>query len=113
NMPIMVAVNMDGEIASEHFAGVRYRDPVTAAHMARYACVIASVYRHTPRDYDERGERVLCPRFGTVTCGEHIEAERELYGRYFEGNRISPRHIVLDHEAKKVQDVYYSWDTQT
>ena len=113
NMPLMVAVNMDGEIASEHFAGVRYRDPATAAHMARYVCVIASVYRHTPRDYDERGERVLCPRFGSVTCGEHIEAERELYGRYFEGNRISPRHIVLDLDAKKVQDVYYSWDTQT
>ncbi len=113
NMPLMVVVNMDGEIASEHFAGVRYRDPETAAYMARYVCVIASVYRHTPRDYDERGERVLCPRFGSVTCGEHIEAERELYGKYFEGQRISPRHIVLDLEGRKVHDVYFSWDTQT
>lgn len=113
NMPLMVVVNMDGEIASEHFAGVRYRDPATAAHMARYVCVIASVYRHTPRDYDERGERVLCPRFGSVTCGEHIEAERELYAKYFEGKRISPRHIVLDLEGQKVHDVFFSWDTQT
>jgi hypothetical protein len=113
NMPLMVCVNMDGEIASEHFAGVRYREPQTAAQMSRYVCVIASVYRHTPRDYDELGQRVPCPRFGTVTCGEHIEAERELYGKYFDGRRISPRHIVLDLEGNETFDVYYSWDTQT
>ena len=34
--PILVAVNMDGEIASEHFAGVRYREPETAAQMNAY-----------------------------------------------------------------------------
>ncbi|MCK6445070.1 MAG: hypothetical protein L6Q99_01640 [Planctomycetes bacterium] len=113
NRPLLVAVNMDGEIASEHFAGVRYRDPVTAALMSRYVCVIASVYRHTPRDYDETGARVECPRFGTVTCSEHIENERELYAKYFDGKRISPRHIVLDLEEKETLDVYFSWDTET
>jgi hypothetical protein len=113
NMPILVAVNMDGEIASEHFAGVRYRTPETAAQLAKYACVIASVYRHTPRDYDPEGKRVECPRFGTVTCGEHIEAERELYDTYFDGVRVSPRHLVLDLEGKETFDVYYSWDTAT
>ncbi|MEZ6016054.1 MAG: hypothetical protein R3F49_13120 [Planctomycetota bacterium] len=113
NAPIMVAVNMDGEIASEHFAGVRYRDAETAALMNRYVCVIASVYRHTPRDYDENGQRVPCPRFGTVTCGEHIEAERELYDKYFDGKRISPRHIMLDLAGAEQYDVYFSWDTAT
>jgi hypothetical protein len=113
HQPILVAVNMDGEIASEHFAGVRYREPATAAQLARYVCVIASVYRHTPRDHDPSGARVECPRFGTVTCGEHVQAERDLYERYFEGARISPRHIVLDLEGAKTQDVYYSWDTAT
>ncbi len=112
NRPVMVCVNMDGEIASEHFAGVRYRDPETAQALNRYACVIASVYRHTPRDYDPEGRRVECPRFETVTCGEHIQAERELYDRYFDGRRISPRHIVLDLEAKETLDVFYSWNTQ-
>jgi tetratricopeptide (TPR) repeat protein len=112
-MPVMVCVNMDGEIASEHFAGVRYRSADTAARMSKYVCVIASVYRHTPRDYDETGARVPCPRFGTVTCSEHIEAERELYAKYFDGRRISPRHIVLDLEGKETFDVYFSWDTQT
>ncbi len=111
--PILVAVNMDGEIASEHFAGVSYRQPETAALLSRYACVVASVYRHTPRDYDEDGRRVECPRFETVTCGEHVEAERELYEKYFDGKRIAPRHIVLDLDGKETYDVYYSWDTAT
>ena len=111
--PILVCVNMDGEIASEHFAGVRYRDPATAKALERYVCVIASVYRHTARDYDEQGHRVVCPRFGTVTCSEHIACEVELYGKYFEGKRISPRHIMLDFDGKKSYDVYYSWDTAT
>lgn len=113
NAPVMVAVNMDGEIASEHFAGVRYREPETAELLNRYVCVIASVYRHTPRDYDETGARVPCPRFGTVTCGEHIEAERELYDKYFDEKRISPRHIMLDLTGKEQYDVYFSWDTAT
>jgi tetratricopeptide (TPR) repeat protein len=113
NQPILVAVNMDGEVASEHFAGVRYREAATAALLSKYVCIVASVYRHTPRDYDAQGRRVLCPRFGTVTCGEHIEAERELYEKYFEGKRISPRHIVLGLDGRKTYDVYYSWDTDT
>lgn len=111
--PIMVAVNMDGEIASEHWAGVRYRDPATAKFFEKYVCVVASVYRHNPRDYDESGKRIPCPRLGGVTCGEHIQAERELYDTYFDGMRISPRHIALDLEAKPIYDVYFAWDTQT
>jgi len=111
--PILVCVNMDGEIASEHFAGVRYRDPATAKALEGYVCVVASVYRHRPRDYDEQGRRVLCPRFGTVTCGEHIACETELYAKYFDGMRISPRHIALELDGSKLYDVYFSWDTAT
>ncbi len=111
--PVMVAVNMDGEIASEHWAGVRYRDPETAKFFESYVCVVASVYRHTPRDHDEAGNRIPCPRLGTVTCGEHIDCERQLYDKYFDGMRVSPRHIALDLEAKPLYDVYFAWDTQT
>ncbi len=116
--PILVCVNMDGEIASEHFAGIRYRRPETAKLYEPYVCVIASVYRHTPRDYDEEGQRIPCPRFGTVTCGEHIAIEPLLYEKYFDGKRISPRHIMIEpaspeHGEKPSYDVYYSWDTQT
>ena len=34
--PILVCVNMDGEIASEHYAGVRYRQP----DIARKLCIL-------------------------------------------------------------------------
>jgi tetratricopeptide (TPR) repeat protein len=119
---VLVCVNMDGEIASEHYAGVRYRQPTAAVLYEPYVCVIASTYRHTPRDHDEDGERIPCPRFGTVTCGEHIAIEPILYEKYFEGKRISPRHIALSREpeleagevpGEEVYDVYYAFDTKS
>jgi tetratricopeptide (TPR) repeat protein len=111
--PILVCVNMDGEIASEHYAGVRYRDPEIAKLYEPYVCVIASVYRHNPRDYDEEGRRILCPRFGSVTCGEHIWIEPGLFEKFFEGKRIAPRHIGVELDSAEMYDVYYAWDTQT
>lgn len=111
--PILVCVNMDGEIASEHYAGVCYRQPEIAALYQPYVCVIASVYRHTARDYDELGRRIPCPRFGTVTCGEHIAIEPVLYEKYFEGKRIAPRHIGLELDRAEMYDVYYAWDTDS
>jgi hypothetical protein len=109
--PILVCVNMDGEIASEHYAGLRYRDPALAPLFEPYICLIASVYRHTPRDYDEAGRRILCPRFGSVTCGEHIAIEPILYERFFEGQRVAPRHIMLELDGSETYDVFYAWDT--
>jgi hypothetical protein len=111
--PIMICVNMDGEIASEHFAGIRYRTSETAKLYEPYVCVVASVYRHNPRDYDLEGNRIPCPRFGTVTCGEHIAIEPLLFDKYFDGKRIAPRHIEIDLDQKRQYDVYFSWDTQT
>jgi tetratricopeptide (TPR) repeat protein len=111
--PILICVNMDGEIASEHYAGVRYRRPETASLYEPYVCVIASVYRHTPSDYDENGERVLCPRFGSVTCGEHIAIEPALYDQFFDGQRVAPRHIMVELDKSETYDVYYAWDTDS
>lgn len=111
NKPILVAVNMDGEIASEHYAGVRYRDPESARLFEPYVCIAASVYRHTPRDHDAQGQRVVCPRLGSMTCGEHIQAEVDLYDKYFDGVRVSPRHLVLEPDGARTSDVYYAWDT--
>ena len=109
--PILICVNMDGEIASEHYAGIRYREPEIAALYDPYITVIASVYRHTPRDYDEEGRRILCPRFGSVTCGEHISIEPGLYDKYFEGERVAPRHIMIELDGAETYDVYYAFDT--
>jgi tetratricopeptide (TPR) repeat protein len=109
--PILVCVNMDGEIASEHYAGVRYRQPEIAKLYEPYVCVVASVYRHNPRDYDDEGHRIPCPRFGGVTCGEHIAIEPLLYEKYFDGKRIAPRHVMVGGDGKEVFDVYYANDT--
>lgn len=111
--PILVCVNMDGEIASEHYAGVRYRDPELAKLWEPYVCVIASVYRHNPRDYDEQGRRIPCPRLGGVTCGEHMAMEPIVYEKFLDGKRISPRHIMVELDGKEVYDVFYTWDTQS
>lgn len=109
--PILICVNMDGEIASEHYAGIRYRTPEIAALYEPYVTVIASVYRHTPKDYTADGQRIPCPRFGGVTCGEHIAIEPVLYEKYFEGERVAPRHIMLELDKEEVFDVYYAFDT--
>ncbi len=109
--PILCCINMDGEIASEHYAGVRYREAAIAEIYKPYVCVIASVYRHNPRDYDDKGNRILCPRFGSVTCGEHISIEPVLYEKFLDGQRVAPRHIMVDLDGKEVYDVYYVNDT--
>ncbi len=111
--PILVCVNMDGEIASEHYAGVRYRDPELAKLWEPYVCVMASVYRHTPRDYDDQGRRIPCPRLGSVTCGEHMALEPIVYEKFLDGKRISPRHIMVELDGKEVYDVFYTWDTKS
>ena len=108
---ILVCVNMDGEIASEHYAGVRYRQPEIAALYEPYVCVIASVYRHNPRDYDGEGRRILCPRFGSVTCGEHIAIEPVLFEKFFDDKRIAPRHVAVSPDGKETYDVYFANDT--
>ena len=93
--PILICVNMDGEIASEHYAGVRYRQPDIAALYSPYVTVMASVYRHTPRDHDDEGNRIPCPRFGGVTCGEHIAIEPVLFEKFFDGGegRATSHHV--------------------
>jgi tetratricopeptide (TPR) repeat protein len=109
--PILACINMDGEIASEHYAGVRYRQPEIAALYEPYVTVIASTYRHNPRDYDDEGNRILCPRFGSVTCGEHIAMEPILYEKYLDGERVAPRHIMIELDGTETYDVYYANDT--
>ncbi|HEX5135691.1 MAG TPA: tetratricopeptide repeat protein [Planctomycetota bacterium] len=109
--PILICINMDGEIASEHYAGVRYRQPEIAALYEPYVCVVASVYRHTPRDYDDEGNRIPCPRFGTVTCGEHIDLESVVFEKYCDGKRVAPRHIMVELDGSEVYDAYYRNDT--
>ena len=111
--PLLICVNMDGEIASEHYAGIRYRQPEIAALYEPYITVIASVYRHTPRDYDANGKRIPCPRFGTVTCGEHIALEPIVFDKFLDGTRVAPRHVMVELDGTEAYDVFYAFDTDS
>lgn len=110
---ILVCVNMDGEIASEHWAGIRYRDPEIAKLFEQYVCVIASTDRHNARDYDDSGNRIPCPRFGTVTCGEHVWMEPTVYGMFLDETRVAPRHIMVELDGSETYDIYYALDIQS
>ena len=106
---ILICVNMDGEIASEHWAGIRYREPEIAALFEQYVCVIASTFRHNTRDYDARGNRIPCPRFGAVTCGEHIWMEPTVYDQYLDDTRVAPRHVMIELDGSETYDLFYAY----
>ncbi len=91
--PLLICVNIDDEPASELFARHRYRDPAFGEHAAGFVPLIVSPARHTLRDHDDNGVRIECPRFQTVTCGEHQKIEQTVFERYFRGNRYAPRHV--------------------
>jgi tetratricopeptide (TPR) repeat protein len=108
--PILIAVNMDGESASERIVRERYRDPAWVASTRRFVCLTASAFRHSARDSDEQGRRIPCPRLGEVTCGEHIALEPLLFDKYLGGERIAPRHALILESGEKVFDLTLLFD---
>ncbi len=103
---LLLCVNMDGETACDSLASWRYRDPAFAEIAAGYVCVVVSPDDHQPRDYDDRGRRLVSPRLGRVTDREHIDLEPTLYRRYFNGRRVAPRHVGVDVDGKILFDLY-------
>ena len=112
-LPLLIAVNMDGEVFNERFAKSTYKDPQFVASTRGYICVVASPDRHTESDYDALGNRVECPRFGGCTCSEHINIEPELFRRYFNGNRNAPRHVGVGSDGKIFYDRFLDRSMQT
>src|SRR5262245_10309815 len=108
--PLLIAVNMDGEPASEVFAWQRYRDPEFAKLASGFVCVLASPDRRNPRDHDDRGWRIAEPRFGRVVDAEHIEIEPTLYARYFHEQRVAPRHVGVAPDGKVLFDLFLLQD---
>jgi hypothetical protein len=117
---ILVAINADGESASERIVRERYRDPAFVASTRPFVCVVGSVFRHTPRDVDAEGRRVLCPRLGAITCGEHIAMEPRVFERFQAGaeilldgevvERISPRHTLASPQGQVDWDLFLLFD---
>jgi hypothetical protein len=94
--PLLLALNMDGESASDRIWHENYRDPAFVELSRRCICVGASVFRHNAVDHDADGRRLECPRFPGLTCGEHIALEPALFERWFrDGDRVAPRHAVV------------------
>ncbi len=100
-LPLLIAVNTQGEVFNDRFAGTVYRDPEFVDSTAGYVCVVASPDRHNELDYDADGNRIECPKFPGCTCSEHIQIEPALYARWFDGNRVAPRHIAVGTDGKK------------
>lgn len=112
-LPLLVAVNMDGEVFNERFAGTTYKDPEFVALTRGYVCLVCSPDRHTERDHDAAGNRVECPRFPGVTCSEHISVEPLVFERFFHGTRNAPRHVGVSPEGKVLFDRFLDQSMQT
>ncbi|HEX6811783.1 MAG TPA: hypothetical protein VF384_09200 [Planctomycetota bacterium] len=112
-LPLLVVVNMDGEVFNDRFATTTYLDPAFVESTRGYVCVVASPDRHTQRDYDALGRRVECPRFPGCTCSEHINVEPELFTRYFNGTRNAPRHVGVSKDGKILFDRFLDQSMQT
>ncbi len=109
NRPLFLAFNMDGESASERITFEEYRDPAFVDATKRCVSVMGSLFRHNPRDYDDQGKRIPCPRLGSVTCGEHIALEPQLF-KMLEGERIAPRHAFITPAGEKKFDLSLIFD---
>jgi hypothetical protein len=109
--PLLVAINMDGESASDRTVREQYRDAAFVALTRRCVCVGGSLFRHNARDHDEDGRRIPCPRFGGITCGEHVALEPELFAAFLaDGERVAPRHALVRADGTKAFDLSLSFD---
>lgn len=108
--PILVAVNTDAESASERIVRELYREPGFVAKTRSFVCVLASPLRHTPRDHDGLGRRVVDPRFGEVTSAEAQALEPAVFERWLGGERIAPRHALVLADGTLVFDLFQLWD---
>ncbi|MFN9332402.1 MAG: hypothetical protein ACK6D1_07350 [Planctomycetota bacterium] len=109
--PLLLALNMDGESASDRIWFENYRDPVFVQASHRCVCVVGSVFRHNAVDHDRDGRRVECPRFPGITCGEHIALEPEMYARHLaDGERVAPRHALVRADGGKAFDLSLCFD---
>jgi hypothetical protein len=95
--PVMVCINSkDRETANEKTAKRIYHDPEFVALSRKFVMMVISTITHRPSG--------PCPRFGKVTCAEHLTCYKELASRHGEqlatafaagGEMITPQHVWL------------------
>ena len=91
--PVMICINSkDGEQANERAATGIYRDPWFVALSRRFVMVVVSTREHAADG--------TCPRFGSVTCSQHLDCWKDLRAAHGEefllpgtaAEMISPQH---------------------
>ena len=106
--PVMVCINSkDGEQANERAARKTYRDPWFVPMSRRFVMIVVSVRKHAAEG--------ACPRFGKVTCEEHLACWKELrteHGDEFllpdtTDEMISPQHAWFGPDGKLLQRKEY------
>jgi HEAT repeat protein len=95
--PVMVCINSkDLETANEKTARLIYRDPEFVEHSRKFVMIVISTITHRTNG--------TCPRFGKVTCAQHLACYKELASRHGEqlatafaagGEMITPQHVWL------------------
>lgn len=106
--PVMVCINSrDGESANEATATEIYRDPLFVAATRRFVMVLVSTRNHANEG--------ACPRFGKVTCKQHLDCWTGLnakYGPQFvvpgtTDEMISPQHAWFAPDGKLLRRKEY------
>ncbi|HET6204516.1 MAG TPA: HEAT repeat domain-containing protein [Planctomycetota bacterium] len=93
-IPIFIAFNMDGEQANDWTVEVAYREPKVVGRSRKFLCFAASKYEHeTARE----GDREVCARFGSVTCAEHRQVEKDARRLFLGGRTLvnAPQHLFV------------------
>jgi HEAT repeat protein len=103
--PVLVALNMDGERGNESMVQEAYRDPHFLAVASKCVCTVGSMGTH-PEVKDAARGRLVCARFGSLTCAEHQAVEkiiREDWLRTRAGEDVnSPQHFFLAPDGRRM-----------
>jgi hypothetical protein len=106
--PVMVCINSkDGEQANERAATTTCRDPLFVTLSRRFVMVVVSTRKHAPEG--------PCPRFGKVTCEEHLDCWKALRAQHGESfllpgtsdTMISPQHAWFASDGKLLERKEY------
>lgn len=111
--PVLVCINSkDGEQANETTAKEIYRDPLFVALSRKFVMVLVSTREHAAAG--------PCPRFGKVTCAEHLRCWEDLNAACGEtfvvpgsgGDMISPQHAWFAPDGRLLRRKEYVLDKE-
>ena len=96
--PILVAFNMDAEVANDAMVKDVYRDRKFVERSRKLVCVVASVFGHDqPAGASGNPE---CARFGRVSCAQHKDCEIRAREALLGGTDvIAPQHVICTAEG--------------